>query len=314
MTNLRKRPGEPLLARDWNALVAELATSIRAGQGIDVRRAGTGVTISLREDPAPKVYPARIVEVLGPAAGERESALNLGYRVARVGLPDSAAIDFEPEPVVGRIDYTGDVWLSPAPVGSPGLIREYRDDAGQSLPYFEVWKEAPRVDPACPEGGGEAAGGNAAGGLGFGARIVELAVAGPQEDANGPSGERQDETMSEHDWSASVEFEDFSRSGEEKTIPVPRGAQWASLQLVALGPGDGNPPVVEVVLGKSNTGSNPVFRGEASLLLTGQQGENKRVAYADGIPVNAVGHLHLRLRGLSNTSSTGSGEVHVNFA
>lgn len=114
------------------------------------------------------------------------------------------------------------------------------------------------------------------------------------------------------DWTASVEFLDFAKSGEERSIPVPRGAQWCTLQLVAMGE-DGDPPKGEVVVGKSNAGANAVFQGEASLVLTGQLGEANRAAMTGAIDVRGVGHLHLRLRQMGNTTSVGGGVVHAVF-
>lgn len=143
-------PGQPILASEWNRLVAAATAAIRAGQGVEVRSGPEGVTISLAEGARPIETPARIVEVLGPPAGDEPTALNLGYRAARAGLPDDAAVTFEPARVVNRPDYTGDAVLVPARVGDPCAIRRWFDEGGP-LPYLAVWTEAFALDLACED-------------------------------------------------------------------------------------------------------------------------------------------------------------------
>lgn len=310
----RARPGEVITAAQWNALVAATLGGIHGGQGIDVRRQDGRVTISLREDPAPRVYPARIVAQLGPGLA-LPSALNVGYRVARVGLPDDAAIDVPPDRVVGRPDYTGDVLLVPAPVGSFGLIREFRDDAGTSLPHFEVWKEAAAVELACPQGAGGSLRDGVFGVGFFGdAELVVSEMAGGMDEEGGARGLAAEATsmMDATPWDAEVEIDDLAVLGREYVVPVPRGATVASAQLVTLGAG-GTAPKAAITLGRSNTGANPLLEGGAGLVVNGDLSQDSRVALKVNIDVTAIGFLHFRLVAPNTGSNLGSGVVAVRF-
>lgn len=317
MAGIRATPGEGITARKWNALVAELATSIRGGQGLEVRRQGGYVVLSLREDPAPKVYPARIVAVLGPGQGVTPSALNLGYRVARVGLPDSAAIDIPPDRVVDRVNYTGDVALEPAPVGSFGLIREFRDGAGQSLPHFAVWKEAPAVTPACPESLRDGSLRDGVSAAGFFARQVELVVddaandnAPSPGDAQGPAGEATGMSMDER--SETIELEDLGNEGWTGAVAVPAGATTCKAQLVANGDGT-DPPLCELILGTSLAGHDPVYTGAAGILLPGEVGPAGRTAMSGVFSVEGDGYVHVEVRDPAHGTGLGKGVLHFLF-
>lgn len=310
MTDLRARAGEAITADKWNRLVAEWLGSIVGGPGIDVRVANGRVSISLREGSAARVWPARIVAVLGPAGGATPTALNLGYRVARAGLGDDAAIDIPPARVVGRINYTGDVALVPAPVGSEGLLRDWVLPDGTSEPRFEVWREAPVVTPACPEGAGVAGGG----GGGDAARnvlatsvLAEMGVL-VRADGTGLGGAVAEGASMEE----VVEFEDLANVGDWRQVAVPAGATSANCQALAHADG-GDEPLGEIEVGLSVVEGVAVYDGAGEMVIDGTGGVDGRTAMTGAFDVWASRWLYLRLRTPGSGSPVGRARVVVVF-